>query len=134
MSIRESRSRRAGFTLIEVLLVLAILVILAALAVPNLTRIFGTSQAKAAKVQIEGLSTAIKAYYLDVGIYPPSLDALCQPPGGDNGKWRGPYVEKPQKLFDPWGKQFSYSPQSNHGLDFDVWTEAPDGSVVGSWD
>jgi general secretion pathway protein G len=134
---RPSRRRRhAGFTLIEVLLVLTILVILAALAIPNLSKIFGASQAKAAKTQVTELEKMVEAYHFDVGTYPASLDALLQPPAdaANTGKWSGPYVKKQQNLVDPWDKPIQYACPGSHGQDFDIWTEAPDGKVIGSWD
>jgi general secretion pathway protein G len=116
--------------------VLTILVILAALAIPNLSRVFSGAQASAAKTQVSELEKMVEAYHFDVGIYPSSLDALLQPPGdvGSSGKWNGPYVKKQQNLVDPWGKPLQYSCPGSHGQEFDIWTEAPDGKVIGSWD
>jgi general secretion pathway protein G len=136
MKTPSRRRRTSGFTLIEVLLVLTILVILAALAIPNLTRVFSGAQAKAAKTQISELEKMVEAYHFDIGTYPASLDALIQPPGdvGGSGKWNGPYVKKQQNLLDPWEKPIQYACPGSHGQDFDIWTESPDGRVIGSWD
>jgi general secretion pathway protein G len=133
MSRPYARRRSAGFTLIEVLLVLAILVILAALVVPNLSKIFSGSQAKAAKAQISQLESMVEAYHLDCGTYPASLDFLLQQPG-DAPKWNGPYVKKQQSLMDPWNRPYQYAAPGTHGQNFDIWTETPEGGVVGSWD
>jgi general secretion pathway protein G len=134
MKSPSRRRRRTGFTLIEVLLVLAILVILAASAVPLYSKIFGHGQADVAKVSIRGLKTAVKVYQLQVGSYPPSLDALFQPVGDAGGKWDGPYVESQKSLNDPWDKPFQYACPGQHGQEFDIWTVSPDGKDIGSWD
>ena len=134
MKTSSRRRRRSGFTLIEVLLVLTILVILAALVVTNYSKVFGASKAQAAKIHIAELETAVNLYNFNVGNYPPNLGALLQPQGDAGGNWKGPYVKNEQKLNDEWGRPFQYASPGSHGQDFDIWTEAPDGQVIGSWD
>lgn len=131
----QRRRRQGGFTLIEVLLVVAILVILAALVVPNISKMFSGSQENIAKAKISGLKTAIEAYHLHCNTYPSSLDALLSPPGDlpNPAKWQGPYVDNQQSLLDPWDKPYNYSPQSSHGAAFDIWTDTPDGKTICSW-
>jgi general secretion pathway protein G len=132
MTLKKSRDRYAGFTLIEVLLVLAILVILAALVVPNLSRIFSGSQVKAARTQIELLDTAIEVYKQDVGTYPNSLDALLADQGQAQGqnKWRGPYLKK-QVPLDPWSKPYQYQVDADGPV---ISTTSPEGEVISSRD
>src|SRR5689334_13120623 len=87
------RSGEAGFTLIELLVVLVILVLLASLVGPRVIGYLGSSRTKAAKVQIEGLGSALELYKLDNGRYPTTsegLKALVQAPAGASG-WNGPY-------------------------------------------
>src|SRR6266478_6010479 len=103
---KSSSSRRAGFTLVEMLLVLVILAVLAAIVIPKLSG--RTQQAKetAAKSDIAGYSTALDAYEVDTGAYPPSLDALINQPNNVQG-WKGPYVKKISP--DPWGNEYIYT-------------------------
>jgi general secretion pathway protein G len=132
--IRNRKRPSGGFTLIEVLLVLVILVVLASLAVVAIGPVMKKMKVNQAKAQIGLLKTAINAYNLDVGNYPPNLDALIHQPGDvPQGKWLGPYLEVTQIPLDPWSKQYSYVPQSSHNLEFDIWTVDPNGQEIGNW-
>jgi general secretion pathway protein G len=128
---------RGGFTLIEILLVVVIIGILAAVAVPRLGGRVKQSQVAAAKASIEAIGTAIRLYELDNGDYPSSLQALLSNPGGAQN-WRGPYLEK-ANLNDAWGNPFVYSsPGSHNPHSYDLKSMGPDGTDsaddVGNWE
>lgn len=110
-------ARRAGFTLVELLVVLVILGLLAAVASPQAMRYLGSAKHDAAKLQLQGLSTAVDLYRLDVGRYPSreeGLAALVQKPSGQE-RWNGPYVRKAEQLQDPWGRAWRYRAPGEHG-------------------
>ncbi|MBK1662685.1 type II secretion system major pseudopilin GspG [Paracraurococcus ruber] len=114
---RIPRSRRPGFTLVELLVVLVILGLLAAVAAPQAMRYLGGAKQDAAKLQLQGLATAIDLYRLDVGRYPSreeGLAALTQRPPGQE-RWNGPYVRKAEQLQDPWGRPWRYRAPGENG-------------------
>jgi general secretion pathway protein G len=108
---RRLRCRR-GFTLMEILLVLAILVILGALVGVAFTKIQRNAYIDAAKAQIANLESCVKTYQIDVGRYPAGesgLESLLTPPSDvAEGKWRGPYIDATQLPLDPWGNPYNY--------------------------
>ena len=125
---RINRGNRGAFTLIELLLVLVILSVLAAVVVPK----FGgkSKQAKeaAAKSDIASLETALDTFEVDTGRYPAQeegLDALLNAPGSVKA-WKGPYVKRPPK--DPWGNEYIYRfpGQVNHSS-YDLLSTGEDG-------
>ena len=105
---------RAGFTLIELLVVLAILALIASFAGPQVFKWLGDSKSKSAQVQIESLGSGIDLYKLEVGDYPPSLEALVRAPAGV-ARWNGPYLRKKVIPSDPWGNPFVYRIPGEHG-------------------
>jgi general secretion pathway protein G len=125
--------RDAGFTLLELLVVLAILGLLAAIVAPQVLRYLGTSRSQVAKVQVENISAALDHFQLDVGRYPTQeegLDALVkQPPAAPN--WDGPYLKKPSALIDPWGQKYVYLIPGKHG-EVDVYTLGSDHAEGGT--
>ncbi|MBI2440226.1 MAG: type II secretion system major pseudopilin GspG [Lentisphaerae bacterium] len=116
--------RHAGFTLIEVLLVVVIIGILAAVVVPRLSGRVGQSQASAAKTSIASISLALDLYETDNGSYPGSLQSLLTKGGEDN--WRGPYLKKAEIPLDPWGRAFVYAPRENG---YELRSGGPNGST-----
>jgi general secretion pathway protein G len=138
---RSSRRRRSGFTLIEVLLVLVILVILGAIAAPLYISTQQQANIKAAKAQALNLKSPLNVYRLNTGDFPTSLDALWQCPADlpDPNKWGGPYLEE-QLPLDPWGNQYQYQyPGTHNPGTYDVWSMGPDradgtADDVGNWD
>ena len=131
---RHSNRRSGGFTLIEVLLVLVILVVLFTMAVVSYGPIRKKVQKSAARTQIGLFDEAARTYEATVGENPPNLLALrARPADVPEDKWAGPYLTKDIPP-DPWGKQYSYQPQGQHNPDsFNVWTTAPDGEQLGNW-
>jgi general secretion pathway protein G len=132
----HSVHNQRGFTLIELMVVIVILGILAGLIVP---RIMGRpEQAKQlkARMQIESISTALKLYKLDNGMYPSTeqgLQALVEQPASGNTpkKWRkGGYLEKGKVPKDPWGNEFIYLSPGIHD-DFDIIAYGADGAAGG---
>ena len=134
LASRSGGSRgQAGFTLIELLVVLVILVLLASLVGPRVIGYLGSSRTKAAKVQIESLSSALELFKLDTGRYPATgegLGALVQAPGGAAG-WNGPYLTKREVPNDPWGRPYNYRSPGQHGP-FDIFSLGADNQAGGT--
>ena len=104
------RRRNKGFTLLEVLLVMAILIILMSMVGGAYFTYFANSQEDAARLQMSSIEQAVKAYYMKVGQRPQQLQDLIQPPSGmSQQKWKGPYLEGGQVPKDPWGNDFQLS-------------------------
>jgi general secretion pathway protein G len=99
-----------GFTLVELLVVLAILGMLAALVGPQVLNQLGGAKSKSAAIQISDLEQALELYKLDVGKFPAredGLNALVRQPSGATG-WNGPYLKKGEVPDDPWGNPYEY--------------------------
>jgi len=123
-----------GFTLLELLIVIAIIGLLAAYVGPRYFSQLGKSERSTAKAQIEGLGKALDAYRLDTGHYPSTeqgLGALVTRPG-DEPKWNGPYLQK-QVPPDPWGRAYMYR-SPGQGGDFDLSSNGKDGQPGGEGD
>jgi general secretion pathway protein G len=120
---------RAAFTLLEVLIVVAILVVLAGVSSVYVFRYLEDAKVNRCKADVRTIAKAADAYNIQNGQLPDSLQQLVQPPTG--GK---PYIEQ-EGLMDPWGKQYQYDPSGgrNQGLKPDVWTTTPDGQTIGNW-
>ncbi|MBA61036.1 MAG: type II secretion system protein GspG [Planctomycetaceae bacterium] len=104
--------QRKGFTLMEVLIVMAILVILGTIVVTNFSGVLSQSKADSAKIQMQNFEQPLELYKLGVGQYPTTdtgLEALItQPPNAPDGKWRGPYLKASEIPADPWGNAYDY--------------------------
>ena len=131
--------RRRGFTLAEIMLVVAILGILVSVVVPRLAGRTQEARAQAARLQIENLGLALDAFEYDCGRYPAShegLSALREAPAGANG-WKGPYLKKSVPR-DPWGGAYAYRSPGNRNADYDLYSPGADGAEgstddVGNW-
>ena len=109
---RRRVSHRAGFTLVEILLVLGILVILGGIVGVSVLQMQRTAYERSAKTQLHAFESAITAYQLDVGQVPSQemqLEALVNPPDDlpNPAKWKGPYFNKAIPL-DPWDQPYNY--------------------------
>lgn len=110
------QKRDSGFTLMELLLVLVIVGLLAALVGPALYQRIKPARESAARVQIENFTTALDAFYVDVGRYPTAQDGLGVLRGKPEGaeKWNGPYLKK-EIPKDPWGHPYVYRSPGRSG-------------------
>ena len=133
MQKRTIRRRRRGFTLMEILLVLAILVVLGSLVTFGYVTIQRNAMMDSAKTQIRMFEQAVDMYRLDVGKYPSGdqgLQALrLQPPDAPVNKWRGPYIQV-EIPTDPWGNPYQYQEitDSLNQPSFEVISNGPDGA------
>lgn len=119
--------RARGFTLIELMVVLAILALLAGLVGPQVMKHLDDSKSKTARLQIEDLAAALDLYKLDLGDYPTEeqgLAALVEAPAGAE-VWNGPYLRKRRVPQDPWGHDYHYRAPGSGGP-FDVYTFGAD--------
>jgi len=127
-----NRSRQAGVTLIEMLVVVTIIALFAALVAPRLLRKGDTARVTATHAQINSFMTALGAYKLDTGMFPTTeqgLQALRTRPSG-LAQWDGPYL--PQEIPpDPWGHAYLYKYPGEHGDEPDIISLGTDGQPGG---
>jgi general secretion pathway protein G len=130
--IRPSLRACAGFTLLELLVVMVIIGLLAGYVGPKYFAQVGKSETKVAKAQIDALEKALDQYRLDTGRYPTSeqgLSALNQKPANEP-KWSGPYLKKDVPA-DPWGRPYAYRAPGEHG-EYDLYSYGKDGQPGGA--
>ena len=127
----RNRKKSSGFTLVELLVALAILGMLAALVGPQVLNQLGGAKSKSAAIQIRDFEQALELYKLDVGRFPSSnegLNALVRQPSSAKG-WNGPYLKKDEVPMDPWGNPYQYRVS---GSTIDISSYGADGRQGGS--
>jgi general secretion pathway protein G len=120
-----------GYTLTEMLVVIGIISLIAAVLTPGIISQMSRARAKAAHLQLDTVSAAVEMFYADTGRYPSSqegLGALLTPPQDAPG-WSGPYVRDRKALADPWGRPLAYSQPDK--LHYQVLTLGADGKLGG---
>jgi general secretion pathway protein G len=123
--------RQAGFTLIEVMVVVIILGLLAAIVMPRLVGQTDKARYEQARIQMRILEDALKRYKLENGRFPTTsqgLQALVQQPSSGAQNWpQGGYLDKPEVPQDPWGNDYIYVSPGQHGPDYDIMSLGADG-------
>jgi general secretion pathway protein G len=131
---RISSSASAGFTLIEMLVVLTIISLVIGLVGPRVLGYLAESRVKAAKLQIESFSSALDLLYLDAGRYPTDsegLDALVQRPS-NVAIWNGPYLKGGRVPTDPWGHAYQYRSLAERSPPYEILSFGSDGREGGT--
>lgn len=123
----------AGFTLVEMLVVLAIIGMITALVGPQVMSYLGRAKVDTARVEVQNLATALDLFRLDMGRYPSEQEGLrslaVKPSGLD--RWNGPYVRKQGEPQDPWGRPYAYRIPGTHGA-YDLYSQGPEGTSDGT--
>ena len=115
-SVRINRRANKGFTLLEVLLVMAILIILMSLVGAGYFTYFANSQEDAARLQMTSIEQACKGYYLKTGQHAQNIQDLVAPPSGmSEQKWKGPYLDGGEVPKDPWGNDYILHIDNSNG-------------------
>ena len=129
--MKEKPHRSAGFTLIELMIVLFILGLLAALVAPRLMGRVGKAKQKTAQAQIQMLATALDLFHLDVGRYPTEEEGLRSLYAKPESlpAWSGPYLDKAVPK-DPWARDYVYKYPGEHGP-YDLYSLGADGQPGG---
>jgi general secretion pathway protein G len=138
----KKRKSQSGMTLLELLVVLAILALVIGIAAPRVIGYLSKAKSDTALLQMRQLVSSLNLYRLDVGRYPSEQEGLqalvTQPASAD--KWRGPYIDRAEGIKDPWGKIYGYKLPGEHG-EVDLVTYGADGQPggedenrdIGSW-
>jgi len=133
MKTRSLLKRSAGFTLLEIMVVVIIIGVLAATIIPQFMGTTHDAKVSAAKADVAQLENALERFNLHMDRYPTmdeGLKVLVEPPTGEDKKWRGPYIKLLRP--DPWGNPYQYRvPGMHHTTTFDVWSRGADGQDGG---
>jgi general secretion pathway protein G len=138
--LRHAARNARGFTLIEIMVVVIIIGLLAAIIVPTVVNKVDEARVTKAKADIQALETALTEYRLDNSVYPSTddgLQALSQQPNDPSvTHWHGPYIQQISK--DPWGRDYQYEYPGTHGQAYDLYTLGADGQpggndTIGNW-
>ena len=134
-------ARKSGFSLVEMLIVIALIAIIGTLTITQIGKMFGGAEEDVAQQFVNNaLKAPLLKYRIDCGSYPTSADgglvALLNQPSSKQGKWKGPYIEKLPD--DPWGNPYQYKyPGSRNPNGYDLWSTGPDPQSeddnIGNW-
>lgn len=130
MGGRDGRLKDGGYTLTEILVVMAVIGLIAAVLTPGLVGQLGRARAKTAQMQLETIASGVEMFRADVGRYPTDsegLNVLVNQPSDAEG-WTGPYLKNARVLQDPWGNAVSYK---SEGRSFVVRSLGADGAASG---
>lgn len=130
---RKRTNGEAGFTLIEILVVITIIALIMSLVGPRVLNYLAESKVKAAKIQIQSLESSLDLFNLDTGRYPTTaegLTALVQNPGNIPA-WNGPYLKGGAVPNDPWGNPYVYRSPGEHDA-YDIMSYGSDGQEGGT--
>jgi len=125
--------QRTGATILEVLVVLSIIAMIAAVVGPRVVGYLGRAKSETAALQIDQLTNAVQLFYIDTGRYPSAaegLSVLMTAPSGD-ASWQGPYLETADGLVDPWGRDYLYADTGTNGV-FSITSLGRDGAKGGT--
>jgi general secretion pathway protein G len=134
MNKRSQNLIRRGFTIIEVIVIVVILGIIAAVIAPRLLNRVGQSKQAVAKSNAEAIAQAVTAYMLDCGAPEPgaTLSILMERPASvAEGAWKGPYLNNSDQLRDPWGNEYHLVVPGQVNVDFDIVSYGKDGQQNG---
>lgn len=142
LSKRHRGKSTAGFSLLEILIAVALMGLLAGVAINQLVGIFGDQQRETAKLFIDNSKLPLTKYRLDVGNFPSTeegLSVLLKAPSGKESRWKGPYVT--EEPIDPWGNPYQYRFPGTKNISgskgYDIWSFAEDGvesaDDIGNW-
>lgn len=130
---RVADHARAGFTLVEMLVVLVIIGLIMGLVGPRVLNYLSDARTKTAKLQIENFASALDLFYLDAGRYPTTTEglvALVKKPAGID-VWNGPYLKSGVVPADPWGNPYGYRSPGQKGA-YDIVSKGSDGRDGGN--
>ena len=133
LMMRVRKHNQNGFTLLELLVVLAILGLLAAIVGPQVIKYLGSSKTQTASVQAKNIAASLELFRLDAGRYPTAsegLNGLLKAPASVP-IWNGPYLPQATAIIDPWGNPYKFKAPGDHG-EMDVFTLGSDNAVGGS--
>jgi general secretion pathway protein G len=126
------KSHEKGFTLIELMVVIAILALLGGVVAPQVMNKLKEAKPQKAGIDLERIGMALDMYAVQNGDYPTTeqgLDALLRQPTSQPEplNWNGPYVKAGTKFLDPWNNEYVYeSPSTHEGYDYDLYSYGPD--------
>lgn len=129
----KKQNDNAGFTLLELLVVLAILGLLAAIVGPQVIKYLGSSKTQTASIQVKNIAASLQLFRLDTGRYPTTeegVTALVKSPPSMPA-WNGPYLPDASAITDPWGRPYRIIVPGKHG-EVDVFSLGSDGTDGGS--
>lgn len=128
-------TKRAGVTILEMLVVLAIIAMLTAVAAPQVMSYLGRAKSQTAEIEIDTLRSALQLFYIDMGRYPTSAEGLAvllQAPSDADTTWSGPYVDSDAALIDPWSRDYLYQPSEDTNDGFVIQSLGRDGNAGGT--
>ena len=128
----RKRRKNAGYTILEILIVLGMIALLTAVVAPRLIGQLGKAKSQTASLQINNLKSAVNLFYIDIGRYPTEtegLGALMAAPSGTD-RWAGPYMDSDAALSDPWDRTYLYRIPED-GKPFEIQSLGRDGAVGG---
>jgi general secretion pathway protein G len=110
MTQAKKRNGRAGVTLLEMMIVLAIMALVMGLAAPRLMATFGRAKSQSAEIQLSQIGAALNLFYVDTGRYPTEAEGLAALLSAPTGleRWNGPYLDGRKDTADPWGRDYEY--------------------------
>jgi general secretion pathway protein G len=134
MNQKKRKQSSAGFTLVELLVVIVILMVIGTISMQTFRKEPDKARVQAARTSFSQLETALERYKLDMGRYPAEeegLMALVAAPEEDDGSWGGPYMRKAKDIRDPWGNDYILNVPASDGTDYELVCLGADGAEGG---